>query len=214
MSASSGLTRSQATGLPMQETTKATDILYFYSALDSFPCLSEHLLRPAGAGVVRRRSSAPALHDSAFLEVQGSPPISARQSACRPGRDLAISNHRLRALENGCVSFEWKDYAHQGQRKIMTLDAVEFMRRFLLHVLPSGLVRIRHFGFLANRFRTRNLRLCRDLLAVCQTLAPADSHNPADTNVPDHSSCPICKLGRLIMIQIIHPQWAMVPDTS
>ena len=79
---------------------------------------------------------------------------------------VAISNHRLRALENHRVSFEWKDYAHHGQRKIMTLDAVEFIRRFLLHVLPSGLVRIRHFGFLANRFRTPNLQLCRDLLAV------------------------------------------------
>jgi hypothetical protein len=55
-----------------------------------------------------------------------------------------ISNHRLRALENGRVSFEWKD-AHHGQRKIMTFDAVEFMRRFLLHVLPSGLVRVRQF---------------------------------------------------------------------
>ena len=88
---------------------------------------------------------------------------------------VAISNHRLRALENGRVSFEWKDYAHHSQRKIMTLDALEFIRRFLLHVLPSGLVRIRQFGFLANRFRTSNLRLCRELLAVCQTRPPADS---------------------------------------
>ena len=127
---------------------------------------------------------------------------------------VAISNHRLRALENGCVSFEWKDYAQQGQRKIMTLDAVEFMRRFLLHVLPSGLVRIRQFGFLANRFRTQNLRLCRGLLAVGQTLASADSRNPADTSGPDHSSCPICKLGRLFRIEVIYPEPAIVPDTS
>jgi hypothetical protein len=69
---------------------------------------------------------------------------------------LAISNHRLRALENGRVSFEWKGYAHHGLGKIMILDALEFMRRFLLHVLLSGLVRIRQFGFLANRFRTQN----------------------------------------------------------
>jgi hypothetical protein len=96
----------------------------------------------------------------------------------------------------------------------MTLDAVEFMRRFLLHALPSGLVRIRQFGFLANRFRTRNLQLCRDLLAVYQTPAPADSHNPADTSVQDRSSCPICKLGRLIMIEVIRPERAMRPDTS
>ena len=61
---------------------------------------------------------------------------------------VAISNHRLRTLQDGRVSFEWKDYAHHSRRKIMTLDAVEFMRRFLLHVLPRGLVRIRQFGFL------------------------------------------------------------------
>jgi hypothetical protein len=96
----------------------------------------------------------------------------------------------------------------------MTLDAVEFIRRFLLHVLPSGLVRIRQFGFLANRFRTRNLQLCRDLLTVRQTAASTDSDDPADTNIQDRSSCPICKLGRLVMIEVIHPQRAMVPDTS
>src|SRR5580658_5620680 len=70
---------------------------------------------------------------------------------------VAISNHRLRTLENGRISFDWKDYADHSRTKIMTLDAVEFLRRFLLHVLPSGLVRIRHFGFLANRARKQNL---------------------------------------------------------
>ena len=84
----------------------------------------------------------------------------------------------------------------------------------LLHVLPSGLVRIRQFGFLANRFRTQKLQLCRTLLAVCQPSTPADSHNPADTTVQDCSSCPICKLGRLIMIEFLHPERPTVPDTS
>src|SRR5205807_2743394 len=120
---------------------------------------------------------------------------------------VAISNHRLRALENGRVSFEWKDYAHHSQRKIMTLDAVEFMRRFLLHVLPSGLVRIRHFGFLANRFRTRNLQRCRDLLAVHQPSTSADSHHCAVTNLADRTSCPVCKLGRLIVIEYLSSEW-------
>ncbi len=81
---------------------------------------------------------------------------------------VAISNHRLRALENGQVSFEWKDYAHQARSKLMTLDAVEFLRRFLLHVLPTGLVRLRQFGFLANRVRKHKLELCRVLLAAPQ----------------------------------------------
>jgi len=127
---------------------------------------------------------------------------------------VAISNHRLRALENGRVSFEWKDYAHHSQRKIMTLDAVEFMRRFLLHVLPSGLVRIRQFGFLANRFRTRNLQLCRDLLEVRPPPTPADSHHCADSNLADHTSCPICKLGRLIVIEHLYPERPAIQDTS
>jgi hypothetical protein len=73
---------------------------------------------------------------------------------------VAISNHRLRSLEDGRVSFDWKDYAHQGRTAITTLDAVEFIRRFLLHVLPSGLVRIRQFGFLANRIRASKLKHC------------------------------------------------------
>ena len=66
---------------------------------------------------------------------------------------VAISNRRLVALEDGKVRFRWKDYAHGGREKTMTLDASEFLRRFLLHVLPSGFVRIRHYGFLSNRLR-------------------------------------------------------------
>jgi hypothetical protein len=87
---------------------------------------------------------------------------------------VAISNHRLRALENGYVSFEWKDYAHRARTKLMTLDAVEFLRRFLLHVLPTGLVRIRPFGYLANRVRKSKLELCRTLLAAHLPAAPSD----------------------------------------
>src|SRR6202142_3397407 len=86
---------------------------------------------------------------------------------------VAISNHRLRALENGHVSFEGKDYAHHARRKLMTLDAVEFLRRFLLHVLPTGLVRIRQFGFLAQRHRAHKLQLCRPLLAARLSVAHA-----------------------------------------
>jgi hypothetical protein len=128
---------------------------------------------------------------------------------------VAISNHRRRALENGRVSFEWKDYAHHSQRKIMTLDALEFIRRFLLHVLPYGLVRIRQFGFLANRFRTQKPQLCRTLLALCQPSTPADSHNRTDTTIEDWRFCPICKRGRLIVIEFLHPEpRPAIPDTS
>ena len=76
---------------------------------------------------------------------------------------VAISNHRLVAFENDRVSFRWRDYAHGGKKKVMTVSAHEFLRRFLLHVLPGGLVRIRHFGFFANRRRGAALERCRDV---------------------------------------------------
>jgi hypothetical protein len=127
---------------------------------------------------------------------------------------VAISNQRIRSLENGRVTFEWKDYVHRGRKSTLTLDAVEFMRRFLLHVLPSGMVRIRQFGFLANRVRTQKLQLCRDLLSVCQSPAQAESHDGADTKVEDHRSCPICKIGRLIVIELLSPERTAFEDTS
>jgi len=78
---------------------------------------------------------------------------------------VAISNHRLLAFDQERVTFRWKDYAHNGRPGQMTLTATEFLRRFCLHVLPKGFVRIRHFGFLANRFPGSRLALCRQLLA-------------------------------------------------
>jgi Putative transposase/Transposase zinc-binding domain len=99
---------------------------------------------------------------------------------------VAISNHRLIAFDGEQVSFQWKDYAHGGAQKEMTLGATEFLRRFFLHVLPKGFVRIRHFGFLANRFRTQALTLCRPLLAAA---APAI----AATSEPTPTwHCPVC----------------------
>ena len=120
---------------------------------------------------------------------------------------VAISNHRLRSLENGRVSFDWKDYADHSRTKTMTLDAVEFIRRFLLHVLPSGLVRIRHFGFLANRVRKQKLIQCRALLAASQPPIPIDSDD-STTSVEDPHACPICKLGRLVVIELLSAQTA------
>jgi hypothetical protein len=79
---------------------------------------------------------------------------------------VAISNHRLVKLEDGRVTFRYKDYADEHQTKTMTLDALEFLRRFVQHVLPSGFVKIRHYGLLANRFRAERLAICRGLLLV------------------------------------------------
>jgi hypothetical protein len=124
---------------------------------------------------------------------------------------VAISNHRLRTLESGRVSFDWKDYADHSRTKTMTLDAVEFIRRFLLHVLPSGLVRIRHFGFLANRVRKQKLTQCRALLAAS---APIPIDPDGSTSVEDPHCCPICRLGRLIVIELLTVETAAIQDTS
>ena len=80
---------------------------------------------------------------------------------------MAISNHRLMAFDQERVTFRWKDYAHGGKQGQVTLTASEFFRRFFLHVLAKGFVRIRHVGFLANRFRASRLALSRQLLACC-----------------------------------------------
>jgi predicted Zn-ribbon and HTH transcriptional regulator len=119
----------------------------------------------------------------------------------------AISNHRLVSLENGRVTFQWKDRAHADRKRLMTLDAPEFLRRFLLHVLPSGLVRIRHYGFLANGVRRREIARCRALLgATKDTGDEAISDTTQETwqqtllrlTGKDLTRCPICKEGRLV----------------
>src|ERR671929_2253144 len=86
------------------------------------------------------------------------------QYLARSTHRVAISNQRLVALEQGKVPFRWKDYKQGNALRLMTLDAVEFIRRFLLHVLPHGFQRIRHFGFLANRVRQAKLAQCHMLL--------------------------------------------------
>jgi hypothetical protein len=107
---------------------------------------------------------------------------------------VAISNHRLLAFDGERVTFRWRDYAHGNQPRVMTLDAIEFLRRFFLHILPKGFVRIRHFGFLANCFRTARLSLCRQLLkVVAPEPIPLATPEPAFT-----SHCPRC--GALLII--------------
>ena len=90
---------------------------------------------------------------------------------------VAISNHRLVSFSNGQVTFRWRDSAHQNEQKLLTLSLDEFLRRFLLHILPKGFVRIRNFGFLANRNRITLLPLCFQLLGP---VAPPETE--ADTS--------------------------------
>ena len=131
---------------------------------------------------------------------------------------VAISNHRLKELKQGQVTFAYKDYQHEGQQKEMTLSADEFLRRFLLHVLPDGFQRIRHYGLLSNRYRAENLARCRKLLTMpepvrqllgdyrerCQQLS---GHDPL--------LCPECKSGSMVRIGFL-PVANLVPryDTS
>ena len=114
---------------------------------------------------------------------------------------VAISNHRLLAMENGKVSFRWKDYAHGGKQRKMTLAAEEFIRRFLLHVLPKGFVRIRHYGWMANRCRRERATLCRKLLGE----EPAQPPFTPDRVSTPLRLCPFCG-GAVEVIEMIVPR--------
>jgi len=113
---------------------------------------------------------------------------------------IAISNRRLVSVNDRTVSFNCKDYAHGNRPRTMTLDGAEFLRRFLLHAVPSGFMRIRHFGLLANRVRAKNLATCRRLLDVepyADASAPASPGGDANPE-HEHERCPLCGVGRLI----------------
>lgn len=125
----------------------------------------------------------------------------------------AISDHRLLELKDGEVSFRRKDYAHGGRWRTMTLTAVEFVRRFLMHVLPSGFVRVRHYGLLANRHRREKLALCRELLggvvaSEVEDEGPKPRREGGDAVTPTRA-CPVCGSGRLVVIAEL-PAMAMV----
>jgi hypothetical protein len=115
---------------------------------------------------------------------------------------VAISNERIESLEDGQVTFRYKDYAHGHRQRRMTVTAQEFLRRLMLHVLPRGFVRIRSFGFLANRVRDKQLVLCRQLLGVTEPAAATSSAEPAAVPVPDDESlrCPHCGQGVLELV--------------
>jgi len=119
---------------------------------------------------------------------------------------VAISNSRILSINGGQVTFEWKDYAGGNKTGTMTLDAVEFIRRFLLHIVPAGFVRIRQFGFLANRVRGKKLELCRALLGAPPvpanpTAAIIDLDGKAEER--DRRLCPVCKVGHMILITVV-----------
>jgi hypothetical protein len=119
---------------------------------------------------------------------------------------VAISNDRLLDIDDGKVQFRWKDYRDGNRHKTMTLDAEEFIRRFLLHVLPDGFQRIRYFGFLANRYRAENLALCRQLMQM----TPSTTTREVNKDYRDRyealtgvslKTCPLCRCGTMVVIE-------------
>jgi hypothetical protein len=121
---------------------------------------------------------------------------------------IAISNRRLLSMDDQSVTFQWKDYAHGNRPRTTTLDGAEFLRRFLMHAVPMGFMRIRHFGLLANRFRTANLDRCRQLL---QTDASAlEAAQPAALTSCNNDLCPVCGLGRMIRSQWLKPDRSLL----
>jgi len=114
---------------------------------------------------------------------------------------VAISNHRLVALADGAVTFRWRDSAHKNKKRLMTLKVDDFLRRFLLHVLPPGFVRIRHFGLLAHRRRAALLPLCFQLLAASgRVTAQTGSEQKAGSSPRPLWTCPQCG-GPMVLIE-------------
>jgi hypothetical protein len=124
---------------------------------------------------------------------------------------VAISNHRIVDIENGQVKFNWRDYRDNNRQKIMTLSAEEFIRRFLLHVLPSGFHRIRYYGFLGNRYRKEKLEHCRQLLGMTPASETSSQPQPGEDyrdryeKLTGHSlrKCPVCHHGRMITVTLL-----------
>jgi hypothetical protein len=104
---------------------------------------------------------------------------------------VAISNHRLVSFADGQVTFRWRDSADGNKQKLLPLSVNQFLTRFLLHILPRGFVRIRNFGFLANRRRTALLSLCFQLLGATQE-SPAEEHASSTEDAPGLYRCPKC----------------------
>ena len=135
---------------------------------------------------------------------------------------VAISNNRLLDIDHGNITFRYKDYRHDGQHKTMTLEAEEFIRRFLLHVLPDGFQRIRYYGFLGNRYREEKLARCRQLLGM--PACPPTSEESQDYRDRYEEltgcslrECPVCHQGCMVTIAILLPspeRQTSITDTS
>jgi hypothetical protein len=115
---------------------------------------------------------------------------------------VAISNHRLLSFDGAHVTFRWRDYADGNKMRTMTLAADEFIRRFLLHVLPKGFVRIRHFGVMANHQRSESIALCRKLLEMTPLVRSMESGLPHPPWLCPRCQAPMIVIARLTAAQL------------
>jgi hypothetical protein len=122
---------------------------------------------------------------------------------------VAISNHRLVSFDGNNVTFRWKDYARGNKQRVMMVSAAEFIRRFLVHVLPKGFVRIRHFGFMANSQRSASMKLCHKLLGMPPALQPAEAVSANSTWL-----CPVCHAPMIVIQRLNAAQvrWRFVSE--
>ena len=120
---------------------------------------------------------------------------------------IAISNHRIISINDGMVSFKWRDYKHGSKEKVMSLAADEFIRRFLLHVLPPGFTKIRHYGFLSSAVKKKKLALCKRLTGVEKTakakLSAVDLMKKLTGR--DITVCPRCGIGHFTIVSGLPP---------
>ena len=187
----------------------------------------EHLQAAFDTGQLRFFSSLEHLGDpQAFLQylaplrkkkwvVYAKPPFGGPEQVLnylgRYTHRVAISNNRLLNIDHGKVTFHWRDYHDHHRQKTMTLEANEFIRRFLLHVLPDGFQRIRHYGFLGHRYRQAKLVLCRQLLGMFSTSTTAaprqDKSDYRDLyeQLTGRSlrECPVCHQGQMAVVAVL-----------
>jgi Putative transposase len=200
----------------------------------------EGLQKAFDAGELRFFSSLERLHDPIafrrYLDparqvnwvVYAKPPFAGAEQVLeyvgRYTHRVAIANNRIVDIEDGKVRFRWKDYRNENRQKVMTLDAGEFIRRFLVHVLPEGFQRIRYYGFLGNRYRKQKLARCRELLGMQQSDTPVKPKEERDyrdkveelTGV-SLRECPFCRQGQMVCIEVLAPVASQEPpflDTS
>lgn len=125
---------------------------------------------------------------------------------------VAIGNHRIVKFEDERVTFKWRDYKDYNKNKLMTLDAFEFIRRFLLHILPRRFVKIRHYGILSNKNRNTKLKTCKELFGIAENKSDISATHETWEQLflrltgIDYTKCPCCKNGNMIRKQKLEPR--------